>query len=301
MNRREFLAAMGTAATGAGISTAAEASPAATPDASAQMGLLVDTTECIGCRKCEYACARANHIGNQQLEHYEDTAAFEQPRRMVHDAYTVVNRYPNPDKPERPIYVKVQCMHCQRPACVSACIVGALHQETNGSVSYDAWKCIGCRYCMLACPFEVPTYEYHKVLTPVVSKCNFCYDEFQMKGKIPACAEMCPPNCLTYGNRADLLAMAHEKIAAHPGRYVDHVYGETEAGGTAWLYLTSRPITELGLLALPDKPVPQLTETLQHGIFKYGLPPMLLFGVLATAMKVFKPENETGENPSSEA
>jgi len=215
---------------------------------------------------------------------------------MTKDALTIVNRYPNPADATRPIYVKLQCMHCVRPNCVSACIVGALHREPNGSVSYDAGKCIGCRYCMLACPFEVPAYEYENILTPKVQKCTFCFDTYQARGEPPACVQMCPPNCFTFARRNDLIALAHAKIEADPEAYHDHVYGETEAGGTSWLYLTSRPATELGLLDLPDRPMPQLTETLQHGIFKYGVPPMLLYGLLAITMKVTSTE-EKADSP----
>lgn len=253
------------------------------------IGMLVDTTLCIGCRKCEYACDQAQHLTGRPLASLEDTGVFNTPRRMTRDAFTVVNRYPNPEVPDKPIFVKSQCMHCLHPACVSACLVGAFETADNGAVVYDAGKCMGCRYCMVACPFEVPAYEYDDALTPRMRKCVFCFDRGTKEGRAPACAEMCPPMCLTFGKRQDLLALAHEKIDTHPGQYVTHVYGEYEAGGTRWLYLAAKPFAELGLLPLPDKPVPQITETLQHGIFKHGLPPLLLYGLLAAAMFAFKP------------
>jgi Fe-S-cluster-containing dehydrogenase component len=273
---------------------AAESHPS--EDLSDGIGMLVDTTECIGCRKCEWACAKANGLTADPVEAYEDTAVYTHARRMQADAYTVVNRYDNPQAPDKPTYVKIQCMHCLEPACVSACIVGALRREKNGSVSYDAWKCIGCRYCMIACPFEVPTYEYNNAFTPVVSKCSFCYDTLQRDGKMPACAEVCPPMCLTFAKRSELLKLAREKIAAHPDRYVDHVYGEHELGGTSWLYVAGRTPESLGLVAFDDKPVPQLPEAIQHSVFKFGIPPLILFGLLGAAMKTFKPE--AAETPS---
>lgn len=281
MNRRAFLAAVagGTAVAG-GVTPVAVATESAEP-----MGVLVDTTQCVGCRKCEFACARANRPGGAAMAEFDDLSVLETPRRMTPEALTVVNRYPNPANAALPIHVKIQCMHCLRPSCVSACIVGALHRESNGSVSYDASKCIGCRYCMVACPFEVPAYEYNNVLTPAVRKCSFCYDTFQARGAVPACVRICPTNCLTFARRAALLALAHERIDAAPEVYHHHVYGETEAGGTSWIYLTSRPAAELGLLDLPATPVSQLTETLQHGLFKYGLPPVLLYGLLAVTMR----------------
>lgn len=303
MNRREFLAVVTGWLAAAGVTQlalpacASESAPGG-PDE--QVGVLVDTTKCIGCRKCEYACARANRPGGASVGEFNDMSVLDTPRRMKPDALTVVNRYANAADPARPAYVKVQCMHCLRPCCVSACIVGALHRESNGSVSYDASKCIGCRYCMLACPFEVPTYEYNNVFTPVVSKCTFCYDTMQARGEPPACVQICPTNCFIFAKRSELIKLAHAKIEAAPDTYYNHVYGETEAGGTSWLYLTSRPATELGLLDLPEKPVPQLTETLQHGIFKYGIPPMLLYGLLAITMKLTAAEKGTDSTKESD-
>ena len=131
---------------------------------------------------------------------------------------------------------------------------------------YDERKCMGCRYCMVACPFQVPAYEYADPITPRVRKCVFCFDRVTQEGKIPACAEMCPPMALTYGKRRDLLRVAHDKIAASPEKYVPKVYGEHEVGGTAWLYLAPRAFEEIGFLALGDKAVPELTETIQHSI-----------------------------------
>jgi Fe-S-cluster-containing dehydrogenase component len=301
MNRRQFLVAVtgGTAGALSQLIGPASASESTASDNDEQIGVLVDTTKCIGCRKCEYACARATGSQEVTVEQFENMAVFERPRRMTPEALTVVNRYDNPVNAARPIYIKIQCLHCLRPCCVSACIVGALHREQNGAVSYDAAKCIGCRYCMLACPFEVPTYEYKNVFTPMVKKCTFCYDTLQAKGEAPACVQMCPPNCFTFAKRSELLKLAHAKIEAAPDNYCHHVYGETEAGGTSWLYLTSRPATELGLLDLPDKPLPQLPETLQHSIFKYGIPPILLYGFLLIARHVSSSEATTEQAKES--
>ncbi len=296
MNRREFLTTVTGGVAAAGVAQAAlpayanEPAPGAFDD---QVGVLCDTTKCIGCRKCELACARENRGAPVNPAEFNDTSVLDTPRRMSANDLTVVNRYPNPTDPEHPVFVKVQCMHCLHPCCVSACIVGALHREPNGSVSYDASKCIGCRYCMLACPFEVPAYEYSNILTPRVRKCTFCYDTMQARGEAPACVQMCPTNVFTFAKRKDLIKLAHEKIAETPDAYHDHVYGETEAGGTSWLYLTSRPATELGMLNLPAKPVPELTETIQHSIFKYGIPPVLLYGLLSIAMKVTASDDHT--------
>jgi Fe-S-cluster-containing dehydrogenase component len=294
VDRRQFFSAIG-----AGTLCACGASAAETHSEEANqdgVGMLVDVTQCIGCRKCEWACAKAGGLTDKPMDAFEDISVFAEARRMKPDSYTVVNRYNNPSSPEKPVFVKNQCMHCLDPACVSACVVGALHKETNGSVSYTTWKCIGCRYCMIACPFEVPTYEYENAFTPVVSKCTFCYDNLQKEGKIPACAEICPPMCLTFAKRSALLELAREKIAAHPDRYISHIYGEHEVGGTSWLYLLPRPPKELGLLELNEKPPPSLSEAIQHGVFKFGVPPLILFGLLGAAMKTFAPEDENGSD-----
>jgi formate dehydrogenase iron-sulfur subunit len=259
------------------------------------VAVLVDTTECIGCRKCEYACNRENELSDHPLESYEDTSVFQQARRMTADSYTVINRYENPNDAEKPIYVKSQCMHCLRPACVSACLVGAFSKSDTGAVVYDASKCMGCRYCMVACPFQVPAYEYGNALTPQVRKCVMCFERVERENKLPACVEMCPVNTLTFGKRSEVLKLAHDKIAAHPGRYQPKVYGEEEVGGTRWLYLASQSFEELGFLTLGTKPIPEYTETIQHGIFKFGIPPLLLFGLLGAAMSVFRDETDHKE------
>jgi len=285
MNRRAFLGAAGAGVVG-GILLP---NPAGASESLALggMGMLVDTTDCIGCRKCEFACAQENHLTDAPVEAYEDESVFAASRRMDAEAYTVVNRYPNPANLERPIHVKLQCMHCLEPACESACLVGALRREVNGAVSYDANKCMGCRYCMVACPFQVPAYEYDNAFTPKVQKCSLCFERISQDGRIPACAEMCPPMCLTFGKRSELLQLARDKIAADPERYEDRIYGEHEAGGTSWLYLAARPFDELGFLDVGDTPAPRLTETIQHSIFKFGALPAMLFGLLGVAMRTF--------------
>ena len=293
MKRRQFLGAAIAGATSTVLPLQAQGESIAGQAANG-VGMLVDVTECIGCRKCEFACAKQNGTSDAPLEAYEDESVFAVSRRMEHDAFTIVNRIDNPEQPEKPMYIKHQCMHCLEPACVSACLVKALQREENGTVSYDAWKCMGCRYCMVACPFQVPAYEYEDAFTPRVRKCTLCYERVQ-GGDVPACAAMCPPMAITFGQRSDLLELAHEKIAQHPERYVDHIYGEHEVGGTAWLYLVPRSIEDLGFLKLGDDPVPSLTENLQHGLFRFGVLPVAVFGFLGALMKL------TGEKASDSA
>lgn len=289
--RREFLKFVGgwSAAAGAGLSaSAASASSGASRDTSQCNGVLVDLSLCVGCRHCEYECRKANGNDFGKLEDYEDDSVFAQKRRPAPGDFTVVNAWgvqPDPAGGEvsLPVYAKLNCMHCNHPACVSACIVGALQKQDNGAVTYDADKCIGCRYCMVACPFQLPAYSYDDPLTPQVRKCQFCFERTS-EGKLPACVEGCPRQALLFGKRDELVALAHRRIDEDPQQYVDHVYGEFEVGGTSWLYISPAPFDEVGFLALGSAAPAELTESIQHGVFKYGLPPVALYGLLGAVM-----------------
>jgi len=278
--------------------------PASAP---APVGVLVDTTLCIGCRKCEEACNRRNRLP-RSADSFSDRDVLRTARRPTENAFTVVNQYPGSPSPDQAglpqTYSKVQCMHCLHPSCVSACIVGALTKAADGSVVYNPTICIGCRYCQVACPFEIPAYEFHVPLTPRVRKCEFCADQARRTGADPACAASCPTEALVFGRRAALLAMAKERLKRRPDRYLDHIYGETEVGGTSWLYLTGRPAREIGLLPLSSTPPPQLTEAIQHGIFEYGIIPVAFYGLLAGLMwwnRRTPPGTGEGDRPSAPA
>lgn len=284
-DRRDFLKHLGWLAAAGSAGAASSSALAAGGHQSGPadpMGVLVDLTNCIGCRYCERACRQANGIDPGPIEAYDDPSVFEMRRRPGTDAFTVVNAWEVPDRPGRPVYAKINCMHCNHASCVSACIVGALRKKDQGAVTYDAWKCIGCRYCMIACPFQLPAYEYDKVLNPSVRKCQFCFHERTSKGELPACMEACPRQVMTYGRRSELLEMAHRQIADHPGRYVDHVYGEHEVGGTSWMYLSPVPFEQVGFPKVSSAAPPVLTEAIQHGVFKYGIAPVGIYSFLAT-------------------
>jgi formate dehydrogenase beta subunit len=264
-------------------------------------GCLVDLTRCIGCRKCEQACNEVNQLPGPERS-FEDLTVLDKKRRPDEKSFTVINRYYSGMIDERdqliPTFVKLQCMHCQDPACASACIVGALTKKENGAVHYDLSKCIGCRYCMVACPFEIPAYEYHDPLTPRVMKCTFCYERVASKGKLPGCAEICPVEAITFGKRSTLINTANQRIKKNPGRYINHIYGEHEVGGTSWMYLSSQPFEKLGFNKLPEKPMPQLAETIQHSLFGYLWSPIVLFGMLSGVMWSFR--NKENSHPSCE-
>jgi formate dehydrogenase iron-sulfur subunit len=267
------------------------------------IGCLIDTTLCIGCRKCEEACQRRNHLPAPERP-FDDLTLLETKRRPDDQIYTVVNRYSPPevkygDVVSRPAFVKFQCMHCLDPACASACPVGALKKDPSGPVVYTAARCIGCRYCMIACPFQIPAYEYRKALAPRIMKCTFCF-EFLRDGGVPACAQVCPQEVMTFGPREDLLTMARWKIRSAPERYVNHIYGEKEVGGTSWLYLTGRPSGELGLPALAESAPPRLTESIQHGVFQFFAGPVALFALVGGGMWFMKRRERIARHPEED-
>jgi Ni/Fe-hydrogenase subunit HybB-like protein/Fe-S-cluster-containing dehydrogenase component len=295
MDRREFFRTLGAAGLAVGTAAPARASSEAA-DYGDCRGVLVDLTKCIGCRKCEWACNTANGLPAQPLETFEDKSAFIDFRRPDAGHYTVVNEFSSAEHP-KPVWAKVQCMHCNDPACASACLVTAFTKQENGAVVYDAWRCMGCRYCMVACPFQIPTYEFDNALNPQVRKCTLCAHRLA-DGGVPACVEICPPQCLTFGARKDLLALGHNKISAQPELYVDHVYGEHEVGGTSWLYISDRPFAEMALPALPSAPPPRFTEKLQHGIFKGFVPPLGLYAVLGGITWLFRRKPEEDGSPA---
>ena len=291
----------------AGQSPGQEPAPTGSADDPDHVGVLNDTTLCIGCRECEAACNRRNHLPRTATP-FSDRNVLRTFRRPSETAFTVVNQFPGSPSPDQAAleqtYCKVQCMHCLYPSCVSACIVGAMTKAPDGSVVYNPTICLGCRYCQIACPFEVPAFEFHEPLVPRIRKCELCTDRAKGTGANPACAASCPTEALIFGRRADLVAMAKERIARRPDRYVNHLYGETEVGGTSWMYLVGRPVTEVGLVRLPETPPPQRTEAIQHGIFRYGLLPTAVYAALAGLMWVNHrrhPEDEPGMGEASEA
>ena len=245
MNRRTFLGLMGAAGVTLGTGSVSHAASAADvkglPDSGA---VLFDATRCIGCRKCEEACNTVNELPKPQAK-FDDLKVLETPRRTHADVFTVVNKY-QPAGAKAPVFRKIQCNHCLEPACASACFVQAFKKQENGAVSYDASLCVGCRYCMIACPFGIPTYEYNEALTPRVRKCTFCEPRLK-EGKLPGCVEACPKEALVFGKRSEIIRIARQRIMASPDTYIDHIYGEREMGGTAWMTISGAPFHEIGM------------------------------------------------------
>jgi formate dehydrogenase iron-sulfur subunit len=299
MNRRAFL---GTVATISGVALAGSKTAGAAEEFSGwpnSYGLLTDFTMCVGCRSCEKACNEANNLPKPQAP-FDDASVFSQTRRPDAHAYTVVNRYENPKDKASPIYRKIQCNHCKEPACLSACPIHAYSKTPEGAVKYNPDLCFGCRYCMIACPFYMPAYDYESALEPKIVKCTMCYDTRVKHGKVTACAEACPTGAITFGKREELIKIARTRIEKHPDKYLDHIYGEHEAGGTNWMYLSGVPFEQLGFPTnVPNKPPIELTKGFLSSVpLVFTIWPAL-FGMLYSAVRhrdeIHEEKNSSGK------
>ena len=245
VSRRGFLAGL---ATGAGVLTAGSAKAAGVKHFEGhkgRFGLLHDTTLCVGCRSCEAACKQVN--GHPPLDKpIDDKSVFEQHRRITPTQFTVVNRYREGEGRTPPVYRKHQCMHCNEPCCASVCLVHAFEKTPEGPVLYDPDVCLGCRYCVMACPYNALSYEYDSAFDPKVMRCTMCYPRIK-EGKNPGCADACPTGAILYGEREELIEIAQERIRKDPDRYIDHIFGEHEFGGTSWMVLSGTGFGNLGL------------------------------------------------------
>ncbi len=256
ISRRRFLQGMaagaGALATAAAVDTGRPATAAAStgPVSEDAVGMLIDLTRCTGCNACALACKEVNGKPNADVVPTElnSGALSYVSEKSVSDEFGHIYS----------VFVKQQCMHCAHPACASACTVGALRKTAEGPVVYDAKKCIGCRYCQYACPFGVPAYEWDNPLG-LISKCELCVTRLE-EGQKPACVAACPNGAVRFGRRRMLLAEAHSQIKSNPGRYVNHVYGEHEVGGTSVLYLAPVPFSALGFPTVGDQVVSRHAE-----------------------------------------
>jgi formate dehydrogenase iron-sulfur subunit len=254
--------------------------------------ILTDTTKCIGCNECVLACKKVNHL-KQDV-----------PRRWdLDDGLSARNWTSVLGQPEDK-YVRKQCRHCLEPACVSACPVGAMHKTEIGAVVYDSSKCLGCRYCMMACPFGIPRYDWSRVV-PYVRKCILCYDRIEQGGQ-PACTEACPTQATIFGDRDELLAEAHRRIRENPGKYVDRVWGESEVGGTSVLYLSDIDLSFLTYGEHFDtRPLPHTTRVAMKSVpFAFvgmGAAMTGLYWIIQRRMKLQEEpageNSDTGEGP----
>lgn len=279
MNRRKAIGALVTGAaavTGLSNVRASENDIKPLPGA---VALLYDNTSCVGCKACVSACAEAHAVFLKE----ELTGAGElyQPAQKLNaKARTVLK---TKQKGEDEYYIKEQCMHCVEPGCVSACMFGAMHKDSRtGVVAWDSSRCVGCRYCQVACPFCIPKFEWSST-NPRIVKCEMCRDR-QADGKPPACVEACPADAIIFGKRSELLADAHKRIEESPDSYVHKVLGERDAGGTQMLMLSAIDFKELGVPDVGDRPIPEEAKKVQGTIYYGFIAPVALYGLLATVV-----------------
>ncbi len=267
LERRDFLKIAGAGAAGAAVAAGLPASATAEAvDPLNYFGMLYDATKCVGCNACTMACRQWNKTKAEVRD-----GLYDSPKTLSAHTWTLIQLYKESDQMS---FVKRACMHCVDPACVSGCPVHALQKSAAGPVTYDPSRCIGCRYCMYTCPFHVPRFEWEAVI-PVVAKCTLCADRVA-QGLGSACAERCPTGALIWGKRGDLIAEAEGRLKANPERYVDHVYGKDDVGGTSVMYLSAVPFEKLGLDNMGTDPIPALSESTAN-IF---LPTILIGGPL---------------------
>jgi Fe-S-cluster-containing dehydrogenase component len=283
VSRRSFLGWLGAVGLSATLGKPARAAKRHFEGYPGSFGVLYDSVLCIGCRKCEEGCNIVNQLPPADRP-FDDLEVLNEKRRTSPQTYMVINKYGKGTK--GPQYRRIGCNHCLEPACASSCFVNAYTKTKTGAVTYDASVCVGCRYCMIACPFNIPTFEYDKALEPRIVKCTMCYPRL-VEGKLPGCVVACPMEALAFGKRADLIKIARERIGRYPGRYVDHVYGEHEMGGTGWLYLSGVPFKELGMREdLGIIPAPELTAGALGSVpMIAGLWPVLLTGMYAVSKR----------------
>jgi formate dehydrogenase iron-sulfur subunit len=268
---------------------------------------LIDNTKCIGCRSCQVSCKQWNGLKAEKTRILGNVHGLQNPQVLSAKTYTMVscNEIEDSKAPGglKLIFSKRQCMHCNDPACASACPATALRKSPDGGVSYDSAKCIGCRYCVWACPFGVPTAEWDS-LAPKIRKCTFCSDRtvnneepprelngkpispeasarFLESQKSPACVKACLTEALQFGDRDSLIAEAWKRIKTSPGKYVPHVYGEKEAGGTSILYLSSVPFEKIGFrMDLGERSYPSYSKVALQAV---PVAVVVVGGVLAGA------------------
>jgi len=319
--RRDFL--KGVLASGVAASAGAVATPALARETRSRppeaLGLLYDGTLCVGCKACVAACKTANENPAEfsTVDHLWDT-----PLDTSGYTFNLIKMYRNGTMTEKDrekdgyAFMKTSCMHCADPSCVSACPVSAMTKDpVSGVVGYDPDACIGCRYCVAACPFGVPKYQYDSS-TGKIGKCELCRHRYK-DGHYSACAEVCPTGATLYGKTSDLLIEAKRRLGIKPGtltkiprgklggpdqsyeapvaQYLQHVYGEKEYGGTQVLKLSGVNFQKLGMPDLPPDSAAALSETIQHTLYSNLIMPFAVLGAMTfVAKRNVKPDDKEG-------
>jgi Fe-S-cluster-containing dehydrogenase component len=286
--RRNFFKVLGTGATlmAGTASAAASTKHHANND---ELAMLYDANKCVGCKACMVACKRVNgDSGNLAFEQaeFDHDKIWDAPEDLSGDTRTIIKVCKQDNQWS---YIKHSCMHCQKPSCVSVCPVSAMRKDkVTGIVDYDKNTCLGCRYCQIACAFNIPKFQWDKTV-PQIVKCDFCRNTNLKEKGIPACVEFCPTGAILFGKRGSLLQEARNRLAQDPEKYVQHIYGEHEVGGTNFMYIAGMPFQQLGVPNLPSNPPAEFAEKIQHTIYKGFIAPIALYGALGfVALKNMK-------------
>ena len=303
-SRRQFFKIMG--ATGAALLTGRSGATASEQHHvnNDTLGMLYDATKCVGCKACMSACKRVNSdYGSLSYEQaaFDADGLWDAPQDLSGSTRTLIKLFKESDKEWS--YVKYSCMHCQKPSCVSVCPVSAMTRDNiTGTVDYNKDACIGCRYCQIACAFNIPKFQWDKAI-PQIVKCDLCKNTNLLKKGITACAETCPVGAIMFGKRKDLLEEANKRLQENPGKYVNHIYGEKEVGGTNHLYLSGMQFNKLGLPILKEDAPAEFSEKIQHTIYKGFIAPVALYGTLCFVavrnMKKGQDQTAEGKEPKS--
>ncbi|MBN1387228.1 MAG: twin-arginine translocation signal domain-containing protein [Bacteroidales bacterium] len=287
LNRRNFLKALGLTGVAVGAGKTLNATSVKKDSDKEFYAILYDSTRCAGCQGCEWECALQHGLPDPDLEDIPEVGKI---RKTDENRRTVINVY---STSKGDVYVKNSCKHCNQPACAAACLTQAMHKTEEGPVIWRDRKCMGCRYCMVSCPYDIPKFDYHSS-NPDIQKCDMCWDRVK-EGKLPACVEGCPAGALSFGLRRDMIAEARKRINDNPELYHDHIYGEHEAGGTSVLYLSPVPFEEIGFnTSVMNKPYPELTKGFLYSVPSiFVLWPAMLLGIQkATSRKNNQTEDE---------
>jgi formate dehydrogenase beta subunit len=296
VSRRELLtsACAGAAVAAVGGSASAAGHKSAPADA---IGMLYDATVCIGCKACVAACSEANDLAPDTTM---SGGLWQMPLDLNAQTKNII-LLAKDDVSGTTSFMKRQCMHCIDPACVSGCPFGALAKGEKGIVEWKASRCIGCRYCEISCPFDVPRFEWTK-FNPRIVKCELCKDRLA-QGKEPACTEVCPAKAVIFGTRQSLLAEAKRRIQASPGKYYQNrVYGEGDLGGTQVLYLSHLPFEKVGLPEAGTESRAHYGSKVHEVVYKGMAIPIGIYAILvATARRRFKVMEEEGRREEADS
>ncbi len=324
MKRRDFLKAAAGGATALCSASVAQARPNLEPAKNA-VGMLFDSTLCVGCKACVAKCKEVNNMP-PVIE--GDNRAWDSARDLSGDTLNVIKVYKNGTAEVKDAQVngfcfeKRSCMHCVDPGCVSVCPVTAMRRDSlTGIVTHHPDVCIGCRNCMVGCPYNVPQFEYNDAFGQI-QKCQMCNQvgvERIDKGQMTGCAEVCPTGATLFGSRKALLAEAKRRMLLKPGEfynyprgdiskpysyhekavptYQQHVWGEKEAGGTNVMHISAVAFDKLGMPPLGERSAASIAEGVQHTLYNYmALPAIALAGLTYVVRRNTDDDDEGGES-----